>query len=843
MVYLDFAQIKTLPQLFHKACFLYTSKRAYTYRPMFRRFSWTYGEMGKHAAAFAQILKEEGIQKGDRVILIGFNSPFWVAAFFAIQLRGAVAVPLSPESNQEFIQKIIEQTKAKMMLKSSLVQTERIGMQTLAIENIPKPQGNTFLSLDNPEVDQDDIAEIVYTSGTTGDPKGVMLTHQNLLSNLKASREAISIHSNMRLISILPLFHMFEQMGGMFVPLSAGAQVSYAASLNPNHLKWIFQDDRINRMLAVPEFLRLLFLRIKARAKEQGKLKELHLLLGIARMIPFLSVRRIIFKHIHQSIGWEMHTIVCGGAPLEKEVGEFWEALGIYILQGYGLTETAPALTTNRYHEREGGSVGKPIEGVSLKIAPDGEILAKGPNVFGGYWGNKEKTNEVFTEGWLKTGDIGFFDHKGYLHVKGRKKFMIVLSSGEKVYGEDVESELNGEEGVLDSAVVGLKKAQTEEVHAVLLLKKDNRTDPKEIVARVNKRLLPYQRIQGFSIWPHEDFPRTPTRKLKKHEILAQISWNQEEVSLVDGMPPHLTKLESIIAQVLQIPLTEVADSKKFLADFQMDSLERIELVARIENELGISVDESEITQHTTIKDLKALVSRKNHKTIRHPFNPIPYAPSVVLARSLLQPLLLYPTLFLFAPMQAKGLERLTNLTHPVLFFSNHLSTADVPVIFGALPWKLRSKFAVAAGSDVLYEGKSLQIRFSKTLLEFLVPIFPFTRRIGQAKSSLEYTGRLIDRGFSILLFPEGQTSKTGEFQPLRQGAGILAIELEVPIVPLKVEGTQYIIPPGPEDAPPRFYWPKRHPVRVTFGEPFTIERTMGYRAATRFVEEKMRGV
>lgn len=816
---------------------MYSGNTAYTWRPLFRRISWTYAEILKHAQAFADVLSKHGVQKGDRIILCASNSPYWIAAFFGIQLKGAVAVPLSPESSAEFIREIMRQTNAKIIFKNKLGASEKTRVPTIFLEDVQKPLSPQSLSVNSESQSEEDIAEIVYTSGTTGNPKGVVLTHKNLLSNLKGSRSAIPVDHTMRSVSILPLFHMFEQIGGMLVPLSAGAQVSYPGSINPNHLKWIFQDDHINRMLAVPEFLRLVALRIKERAKDQGSFSMLERMLSISPFLP-MAVRRRLFGRIHKTIGWKVHTIVSGGAPLQKDVAAFFESLGIYILQGYGLTETSPVLTVNRYHERTLDAVGKPLQDVSLKLATDGEILAKGPNVFLGYWQSEEKSKEVFDEkGWFKTGDIGFFDKNGHLHIKGRKKFVIVLPTGENIYAEDLETELNKEEGVLDSTVIGFKSAGGEKPHAVFLLDPEKKANSKDIVERANQRLLSYQRIQSFSVWPEPDFPRTPTRKVKKHEVevwvLKDLTGKHPVVSV-----PTLSKLERIVAQVLEIPTQEVKDEKRLVADFNLDSLQRIELIARIENELSVALDESEITPKTTIMDLKTRILAKQQKHIRYPFNPIPFTPFIVFLRRIMQPIVFKLALLLFAPAKIHGMEHVKEVLHPSLFFSNHLSNTDAAIIYGVLPQRIRARLAAAAAADVVYESKAPLIKHSRKFLEFLFPIFPFQRRDGQAKSSFVYIGRVLDRDFSVLLFPEGQTSPTGQLQPFKQGAGLLALNMEVPVVPIKLQDTQKIIPTG--QGHPVIQWPKRNRVKVTFGKPVMIPRKMSYQEATRFLQQKV---
>ncbi|MCP6718777.1 MAG: AMP-binding protein [Patescibacteria group bacterium] len=831
---------KTLPELFSRTCSKHSYKVAYLYRPRFRTLKWTYSDIWNHANSFANILLQQGVQKGDKVILIGYNSPFWVAAFFGIQLQGAVAVPLSPESKSDFIQNIVSQTEAKIILKNKTVLTKGMAIPSFIIEDIPKPKNTSEIS--TPTLKENDIAEIVYTSGTTGAPKGVVLTHKNIISNLLALRKAIPIDHTNRFVSILPLFHMLEQLGGFLIPFSVGAQVSYAASINPNHLQWIFEDDKPTHMVIVPEFLRLIYLRLRNRAEEEGKLNLLKGLLKISYFLPMVLRRRLL-GIIHRRFGWKIHTMAVGGAPLEEEVERFWEGLGIYVLQGYGLTETSPILAVNSYRDRKTGSVGKPIQGVDIKLAKDGEILAKGPNVFSGYWRQEGKTIEVFdNEGWFKTGDIGFFDKDGYLYIKGRKKFVIVLPSGENVYPEDIEFEINKQPEIVDSTVIGLKKHGSEEVHAVLLLDKSKKVNPKAIIDRVNKSLLSYQLIKGFSIWPHDDFPRTPTRKVKKHQVLPVIKNQIQGKEQDEFVIPTTSKLKSIIAKVAEIPLQEIGDEKRLVADFGLDSLKRIELVARIEREFSVSVDEAEINTETTVKDMEVVVAEKKHKQVRYPFKSKPFYGFTVLLRDILQKTFLKPIVLLLAPIEIKGLDNIKDVKHPALFFSNHLSSIDAPFIYGVLPNRIRKKLSVATATDVLYEANVPWIKYTKEFFQFLFLTFPFARE-GQTKSSFEYLGRIIDRNFSVLVFPEGYMSRTGNLREFKLGSGLLAIEMAVPIIPIRLSGTQYVIPPGIEGAKPEFSLPKRHKVSVAFGKPFLIDPKMNYKEATSLIKEKIRNL
>ena len=405
---------------------------------------------------------------------------------------------------------------------------------------------------------------------------------------------------------------------------------------------------------------------------------------------------------------------------------------------------------------------------------------------------------------------------------------------------EDIEFELNKQEGVIDSTILGLKKNGAEQVHAVLLLKKGTQVNPKTIIDTVNAKLMAYQRIQDFSLWSLDDFPRTPTKKVKKHEVLpvveAEIQGKAKDQSPLEAF----SGLKEIIAKVAELPLKEIKDEKRLVADFKLDSLKRLELVARIESEFSVALDESEITPQTTVRNIQAMVTEKKQKQILYPFNPRPFGNYTAFLRGLLQMLFLKPLVWRVAPTEIKGLENIQHIKHPVLFFSNHLSTIDTAVIYGALPTRIRKRLAVAAATEVLYEAPAPWIKYAKGLLEFLFVMFPFSRS-GQVKSSLEYLGRIIDRDFSVLIFPEGVMSRSGKLEEFKGGAGLLAIEMGVPVVLVKLKGTQLVIPPGPEGAAPVFLWPKTHKVSVTFGKPFRLDQKMTYQDATRFIEEKMR--
>lgn len=855
---LKLGNIATFDRFIEAAAQTYKNRTAIKIRPRFRTVSWTYSDLFRHSALVAQLLEREGIRKGDKVLLWAPNSHLWTASFFGIQLKGAVAVPVSFQNTAGFVRKIIGQTGARLIVKSSRLPSPHLkGIKIILMEKIAdiavsenfepnfKPSFKRVRSYEN------DAAEIIYTSGTTGFPKGVVLTHSNILSNVKASLKAIPLSQNDRFLSLLPLSHMFEQVGGLLAPLSAGAQITYATSLNSIALRKNFVDGKITKMAAVPEFLKLAVKRIEAEAEKRGKGGKwlFDALVNVSLKIPSMRMRRLLFRDVIKRFGGHLNTIVSGGAPLNAEVGRKFEAFGIYILQGYGTTEASPVITANRYEDRKTASVGRPLEGVEVKISEEGEVLVKGPNVTQGYFRNPEKTRESFVNGWYRTGDIGCFDKDSHLYVKGRKEHVIITEGGENVYPEDIELELNKIPGVKDSAVVGFKRNDELndrlEIHAVLLaegikaIKK-----PGEVISKVNPKLAAYQQIRGCTVWPFDDFPRTVTKKVKKDEVLAYLEHlygkegKREDSVLTEGrVTEEERRFYTILSEISGLNAGEITGDKRLGTDLKLDSLARVELVSWVEEEFGVALDEADIMSNTTVAELKKKVEDKTQKGEKYELQEWPLSATITLLRSIAQKLVLDPIVDFYAHVKAENLENLKGIKLPVMLFSNHLSAVDGAIILRALPKNVRKKLAMPNATDAPPFGPK-ELRKFVGLLKFLVNIYPFAR-VGQVRSSLDYTGRLLDRGFSILVFPEGRVSVTGKMQQFKEGAGFLAVEMGVPVIPVKLAGVNRIYPPGRKF--PKL--PGRHRATVKFGRPMAFPATHSYIDATKEIENSLRNL
>lgn len=811
-----------LTDLLRKNAKAFPERRALTMRAGYRTVSLNYGDIYDLSLRIAALLRRDGVRKGDAVLLLAPSSPYWVAVFWGVLLRGAVLVPLNVQSTPELVRKIAAHTGAKAFFWHAHGTRETPpGLKLYDIDFIREDTENLPLYESAGEARADDLVEIMYTSGTTGEPKGVPLTHKNIASNLEAVAGTIPVASSDVFLSILPLSHIFEQVAGFLVPFKNSAHIVYAHS--PAAIPELLREHRITKLAAVPEFLRLFMARIESSAEKRGRQGLFGALLSLAAHLPSIRLRRLLFRPVHRELGGKLRTVASGGAPLDPVLEKKWNALGIELLQGYGLTETSPVVATNTFTARRVGSVGKILPGVRVRLASDGEILVKGPNVFRGYYRDAKKTQEAFTgDGWFRTDDIGEFDTDGFLYIRGRKRYMIKGAAAQNVYPEDIEFELNKIPGVKDSCVVGIEApGGGVRIHAVLLL--EDRTEAFAAVAveEANKKLVSYQHVTDWSVWPEEDFPRSATRKVKKEEVLAWLK-TPRAVSPAPKAEDQ-TPVRRILGEVCGADAESIRGTTGIVRELHLDSLLRVMLVARIEEELGAAVEEARITPKTTVLELEAMVRGAPSRAPRRPFKRWLLSPAVSLLRQSLLAAVVFPLARLFMRLEVEGAEHVPVRPHPLVFMPNHMSIIDSLALLMALPRNER-KIAFAAATDVLYE------RYASIawLVEFLFNAFPFPRReYENITSGLEYMGRVLDHGFSAVLYPEGRISRNGELQPLKRGAGLVAVEMDVPVVPVKISGTNTIVPYSA-------LWPRRRgKVTVRFGEPLHFSRRESYIRAT----------
>src|SRR5919201_1838389 len=464
--------MQTLLDIVRASAERFGDKPALLIKPAFRTRTWTYRDIAEAVPRIARVLADSGVRRGDRVVIWAVNRPEWGIAFFGAVHTGAVLVPLDVRSTPDFAARVVERTRPVAVLAShqTLDRARALGLPLHTIESLPD-LARGCPPLPDQGLERDDVVEIVFTSGTTGDPKGAMLTHGNLLADAEAAIRVFPLGPQQRELSVLPLSHMFEQTGGLIAPLLAGASIAYPSSLQPSVLIRSFRQFRASMLLIVPQGLRLLNNAIERRVDQGGQRKAFERLHAIARRLP-MSLRRVLFLPVHTQFGGRLRYVAVGGDALDPELGARWMEMGVHVLQGYGATETSPIVSLTPPERNKLGTVGPPIPGVDVRVAEDGELLVRGPTVFRADWENEEATRAVLdAECWYHTGDLGAADADGNLVLRGRKKDMIVLADGTKVHPEDIEEVLGHDARVRDSAVVGLQRAGEDvQVHAVLLL-------------------------------------------------------------------------------------------------------------------------------------------------------------------------------------------------------------------------------------------------------------------------------------------------------------------------------------------------------------------------------------
>jgi long-chain acyl-CoA synthetase len=549
------------------------------------------------------------------------------------------------------------------------------------------------------------------------------------------------------------------------------------------------------------------------------------------------------YRDVHRAFGPKFWSIVVGAAPLEPALEEFWSRLGFLVIQGYGLTETAPIVSLNHPFAARKGSVGKAIGGVEVRIASDGEILVRGDNVTRGYYGGGGEAAEAFEDGWLHTGDIGELDAQGQLFVRGRKKEMIVTPEGLNVFPEDVERVLNALSGVLDSAVVGLAHGSEERVHAVVIVAPG--TDTGVVVRQANAALADHQRIRSISIWPATELPRTEgTRKLKRRDIRE---W-AETGGTARAAPSGGQSLEAVLGRYVGertlLPGTT-------LEELGLTSLERVELMVALEDRFHSSLDEGRFADARSVGDLRALLTagaamtdagRRLESSWRMPsWNR--RGPISLLRRASLAAWLL-PLTRLFARIRVEGLQHLAAIEGPVVFASNHQSHMDTPVIFAALPGHWRRRVAVAMAKEYfdahfhpgLHSARERVIsRAAYVLAALFFNAFPLPQREAGTRQALRYVGDLIGEGWSVLIYPEGERSDSGQIRDFRPGVGMIGARLSVPVVPVRLEGVDRVLHKSWKMA-------RRGRVRVAFGPPLDLDGEH-YANLARAVESAVRGL
>jgi long-chain acyl-CoA synthetase len=528
---------------------------------------------------------------------------------------------------------------------------------------------------------------------------------------------------------------------------------------------------------------------------------------------------------------------ISGGAALDPGLAERWELLGVTVLQGYGATEASPIISGDRPGQRKPGAVGRAYPSVKMRMAADGEVMARGASIFPGYWRNPDATARALEGGWYHTGDLGAIDADGYLYLKGRKKDMIVLANGQNVYPEDVENALHRQAAIQEAVVVGWERAGgAAEVHAVLLMHEPKHAA--EAVVGANQTLAEHQRIQGWTIWTQEDFPRTYTLKVKKHEVLQALASADTGAPLASKVeaprPQTEDPLTRIIVETCRLAASDVRAESRLGDDLNLDSLGRVELLSAIEEELGAYLDEAAISATTTVADLQRMIAAAPRSRDIAAAPSWPRYPAIAVMRELILQALVFPFYRLFYDIRVERQERITPVRGPAMIAVNHnfgVGTLglDPPAAWLALPLRRRLRTATAGEEHSVFDQPI------KGRVAAFFDCFPLSKE-GNVRGTLEQIGRLLDGGWSVLIFPEGKLTVGGPIQPFMRGTGMIAVEAQTPVIPMRIIVERSSILEGRG-------WPWRGALTMRFADPLQFAPGTDYGEATARIEQAIRGL
>jgi long-chain acyl-CoA synthetase len=801
---------------------------AFAHRRGLRVARWSYEQTAKTAYQFARELKARGIEKGDRILLWAENSPEWVASFFGCLLRGVIVVPLDIQSDPAFVARVHEQVSAKLALCNAVT-------RPLADLNLPLLSSDTVSSLvahHSPapylvtDIDEDDTVEIVFTSGTTAEPKGVRVTHRNLLANLAPLEREIkpylkwerAVHP-LRFLNLVPLSHVFGQFMGIFVPQLLGGEVFFQESLNPSQIIETVKRERISVIVTVPRILEGLRERIERVCDAHGKLEQLRKEIEASEGQHFIR-RWWKFRRVHGMFGWKFWAFVSGGATLNPETEAFWRRLGFAVIQGYGMTETASLISVNHPFKLGRGSIGRVMPGQEVKLAENGEILVRGENVSPGYWRHNAQAGTT-DEGWFRTGDIGEMDEQGNLYFKGRKKEVIVTSAGVNIYPDDIELVLDRQPEIKASAVIETQSAHGPEPLAALILR-DNQVKPDAVIDRANESLAQHQQVRRWFVWSDEDFPRTVTQKVRK-QLVAERVRAELAAAVPSSATSHAYPLAEIVARITNEAPSKLDPSAKLGTDLKLDSLGRVELLSAIEDRYQVEIDEAAFTDATTLADVEKIVRQgKQEEAAPYPYPRWQQRWPVSWLRIALLYSIVFPAIRIMGWPKIRGKEHLRKLRGPIVFICNHVTMVDHALILFALPARFNTKIVIAQDGELLRDwrhrpkGTNPFTRLLYLLQYFSVVLFFNVFSMPQKsgfRRSFDFAGEMMDRGYNLMVFPEGRRTRDGAMHPFMLGTGLLIRELNAPVVPMRIDGLWKL-----KQANRHFAWPGE--VSVIVGEP-----------------------
>jgi len=835
-----------------------------------RRRETTYGELARLAGRFAALLENREISKGDRVLLWAENGAEWVAAFCGCMLRGAIVVPLDAFGSAEFASRVAFDVNPKLAVGDAVLLAKLTGTANQRSEFKGEESANeprsavptlTFEEWANslPPSDADPVQglsldtplQILFTSGTTGDPKGIVHTHGNVLASVGPIEQAAQkylryekyVHP-LRFLHTLPLSHVFGQTMGLWIPPIFAAEVHFDARLVAPRLVQTIKRERISVLAAVPRVMAL----IKAHLENASP--------GLTERVAASKGMRAwkrwwVFRDVHRALGFKFWALISGGGALAGPLEQFWNGLGFVVVQGYGMTETTALITLNHPFHVASGTIGKQLPGREVKIGPDGEVLVKGPMISTATWSGGELRQRE--DEWLATGDLAETQATGELRFMGRKSEVIVTAAGVNVHPEDLEAALEAQPEIAASAVVAVDTASGPEPCAVLAMRGDD-TKAAEAIDRANVRLADFQRVRRWMVWPEPDLPRTSTGKVRRKAVAEWVAATTAGTVASPGSgagPSSAASSDWLYALVAEIAgeRPDGGDDLRLSEDFHLDSLGRVQLAAALQERMTDAPKEGAVDEARTLADLRRLVglaqpsmpTEQSHAKTEQissqltgdrvdsptpnsgltPSHPASTQPTSTLPpkSSPEIPGFVYPRWPWSTPMQwirSAFLELIAQpfvwflgnpriirphdlkSDEPMLIICNHVTAYDGALVEYALPGRMRRRVAAAMLGEMLQDYRRFRNpdtgRFmifgpaAYWLVTALYNVFPLPRR-RDFQRSFAHAGEALDRGYNVLVFPEGTRSPAGELAPFRPGIGLLVKQAHAPVLPVALNG------------------------------------------------------
>jgi long-chain acyl-CoA synthetase len=822
-----------------------------------RRRATSYGEIAQLAARFAALLAQRGIGPGDRVLVWGENGAEWIAAFYGCMLRGVLAVPLDAYGSAEFAARVASDVRPKLAMGDALLVGQLPSeYPRLTFEDwpgaLPAEEAGPIAGLS-----RNTPLQILFTSGTTGDPKGVVLTHGNVMASVEPIEQGAQpylrwerlVHP-LRFLETLPLSHVFGQMMGLWVPPIFAAEVHFESRLVASRLIETIKRERISVLAAVPRVMALL--KTHLETTHPGLTERVAASQGIG---PWRRWWR--FHDLHHELGLKFWALVSGGGALPGALEQFWNALGLVVVQGYGMTETSAIVTLNHPFHVAQGTIGKPLPGREVKLGPDGEVLVRGEVISHATWSGG--SFEPRRDEWLATGDLAEVVAGGELRFLGRKSEVIVTAAGVNLHPEDLEAAIEQEPGVADCAVVAMETASGPEPCAVLAMR-GHGEGAAAAIEGANRRLAEFQRMRHWVLWPEPDLPRTSTGKVRRKAVadwLAEIQaaastahTGEAATANAGAFGASADWLLALISQITGEAPAGVGDELRLTEDLHLDSLGRVQLAASLEERLGIAPESGRLERAETLGELRGLVADEAKGardslslTLSEKERGKDEAPSLggeqAIAPELagraeevgleaesdaapgrciyprwpwLRPFqwlrvafleaVAQPLVWLLANPRVVAPETLAS-GEPMLIIANHVTTFDGPLVQYALPGPVRRRIAVAMAGDMLDDYRHFRnperpagqkSRFYMPgpiiylLLTALFNVFPLPRR-RNFQRSFAHAGAAMDRGYNVLVFPEGTRSAEGTLARFRGGIGLLAKQSSAMVLPVALRG------------------------------------------------------